>query len=128
MAMDEDKMQAALETTPPITEGIESQSPATDIINQDDGELSPTELETQRENSRLGRKVARLETTIGELSEQLRTFLSQQTTQNSEPADTNSEFVGTREDVKRIIAEERKQENGEREAYQSEYKRKLSTF
>lgn len=124
--MDENQNNAALdETTPPDT-GNEG----TPAVNADNAVQANTSSDTEahRENSRLGRKVVRLEETITELSEQIRTFLNQSGGKVNNQVADDPEYISTADDVRRIMQREKQAEESKLTAYQTDYKRTLNTL
>lgn len=140
--MDENQNDMAIEdiTAPTQTEGSGDAS----AMNTDAGQVEShtnADLEAQRENSRLGRKVAKLEGTIAsmvELQNDLRSFLRQgQVSQNQLP--DLPEYPTTRNDVEAIVEYKQRQQQQEMDKltqkqqddqrrYQLEYKAQLADF
>ncbi len=123
-------------TAPTQTEGSGDAS----AMNTDAGQVEPhtnADLEAQRENSRLGRKVAKLEGTIMELSNNLRSFLNQSPnlTQNQLPE--ISDYPTTRSEIEAIVDYKQKlqqqeiakltqKQQEEQRSYQLEYMAQLA--
>lgn len=125
--MDEDQNGMAIEdvTAPTQTEGSGDAS----AMNADAGQVEShtnADLEAQRENSRLGRKVAKLEGTIMELSSNLRSFLEQG--QNRANATTIPEYISTPADVEQILNAREQKQRDEQGRYESAYKGQLMQF
>jgi hypothetical protein len=111
-------------TSPTQTEGASNAS----AMNTDAGQVEShtnADLEIQKENSRLGRKVARLEGTIAELSDNLRSFLAQ--SQGTQQSDI-PEYITTADDVEKILSHREQKIQAEQQKYESEYKFQLNQF